>query len=454
MRHHRVGDFRLVLASAGFSCLAIVAFCACDEDVTHGASAQEDAGTVDAPADLPDAAESETLDAGDGAPPFDPSNVPVDCAGEPCVLELAAGFNHFCARMSGGRVQCWGANDFGALGTGAPPDNPNPDETSDPTRPAVVTDLTDVVQLSAAGNTTCAARKDGSVRCWGANDYGQLGLDADGGQRSEGDVHAYAMPVGLGGASAVRVDVGERSACVVLVSGGLSCWGSNMNRQLARSTSEAVLGPGLADLAGFTVVRTSSSPYSTYALTPAGELLSWGKLAARYGSLDPDPVPAVIPSLDGVSDVSVGDSHACAIAKGRVHCWGTGLYGALGTGVGSDVVLPMHAVMQSDAYAQQLSVSRRTTCVRLTDGTIQCSGEANRGQLGIEPDAGGERIFALRQAANFTDYAVQVMTSDASTCALLRNGTVKCWGSNEHGQLGQGSHDTDPHPMPLTVTFR
>jgi len=454
MRHHRAADSRLLLASAGFSCLAMVAFCACGEDVTHGASTEGDSGTVDAPANLPDAAEAETPDASDGAPPFDPSNVPVECAGEPCVLELAAGFNHFCARMSDGRVQCWGANDFGVLGTGASPDNSNPDEVSDPTKPAVVTDLTDVVQISAAGNTTCAARKDRSVRCWGANAYGQLGLEADGGPQSDRDVHAYAIPVALGGASAVRVDVGQRSACAVLVSGGLSCWGSNLNSQLARPTSEAVLGPGLADLSGFTVVRSSSSPYSTYAITPAGELLSWGKLAGRYGSLDPDPVPAVIPSLDGVSDVSVGDSHTCAIAKGRVHCWGAGLYGALGTGLGSDAVLPMHAVMQTAAYAQQISVSRRTTCVRLTDGTVQCSGEAKWGQLAIDPDADGERIFALRQAAHFADCAVQVMTSDASTCALLHNGTVKCWGSNEHGQLGQGKLDADPHPMPLTVTFR
>ena len=454
MRHHRAVDSRLLLASAGLSLLASFVVCACDEDVTLGASTQDDAGTVDAPVDLPDAAESETLDAGDGAPPFDPSNVPVECAGEPCVLELASGFNHFCARMSDGRVQCWGANDFGALGTGASPDNPNPGEPSDSTQPAVVTDLTDVVQISAAGNTTCVARKDRSVRCWGANDYGQLGLEADGGPLSEGAVHDYAMTVALGGASALRVDVGERSVCAVLVSGGLSCWGSNMNRQLARSTSDAVLGSGLADLAGFTVVRTSSSPYSTYALTPSGELLVWGKLAGRYGSLDPDPVPAVIPSLDGVSDVSASDSHACAIAKGRVHCWGSGLYGALGTGLGSDVVLPAHAAIQADAYPQQISVSRRTTCVRLTDGTIHCSGEANWGQLGIELDAGGERVFALGQAAHFIDYAVQVRTSDTSTCALLRNGTVKCWGSNEHGQLGQGTHDTDPHPIPLMVTFR
>lgn len=454
MRHHRAVDSRLLLASAGLSCLAMVAVCACDQDVTLGASAQEDAGSVDAPSDLPDAAESEPLDAGDDAPPFDPSDVPVACAGEPCVLELAAGFDHFCARMSDGRVQCWGANDFGALGTGAPPDDPDPDEASEPTRPSVVTGLTDVVQVSAAGNTTCAARKDRSVRCWGANDHGQLGLEADGGPRSDHDVHAYAMPVALGGASAARVDVGQRSACAVLVSGGLSCWGSNLNSKLARSTSEAVLGPGLADLAGFTVVRTSSSPYSTYALTPAGELLVWGKLAGRYGSLDPDPIPAVIPSLDGVSAVAVGDSHACAIAKGRVHCWGSGLHGALGTGLGGDVVLPTHAAMQTDARAQQLSVSRRTTCVRLTNGTIQCSGEAISGQLGIAPDAGSERIFALRPAELFVDYAVQVMTSDASTCALLRDGTVKCWGSNEHGQLGQGTLDTNPHPTPLTVTFR
>ncbi len=453
MKQHRVLDRPRALLAPALSCVAVVAFCACGDDEARPVFTESDSGSVTPPVDTPDPSPPDGGDGGDAAPPFDPSNVPVKCAIEPCVLQLAAGHNHLCARMSDATVQCWGANDYGAVGNGAPPGDGGERGPGDTSSPAVVPDLTDVRQISAAANATCATRGDGSVYCWGANDYGQLGLEAERPQ-SDRDMHAYAMPVALGGESAVRVDLGQRSACAVLKGGGLSCWGANQRRQLARPTTDAVLGPGRADLVGFVAVRAGSSEVSTYAITDTGALLSWGTLAGRYGSLNPDPVPAVIPSLDGVSDVAVGAAHTCAIANGSVYCWGSGAYGALGTGLPSNATLPAHAVMKTSAYAQQLSVSRRTTCVRLTDGSIQCAGEAKWGQLGIDPPTDRERVFALRPAEKFTGYAVQVVTTDTSTCALLQDGSVRCWGSNEYGQLGQGSLDTDPHPTPVTVTFR
>ncbi|MCW5836229.1 MAG: hypothetical protein KIS78_27765, partial [Labilithrix sp.] len=402
---------------------------------------------------------------------------PVVCAVTPCAVELAAGASHVCARMAAGDVRCWGDDTFGSIGNGAPPpdagtddggkdddpkgdpdDDPKGDPDDDPkadtTRPTAVTHVAGATQISAAHRTTCARIDDGSVRCWGGNAHGQLGL-AVAPAIADDLPHPYASPVALTGA-AKRVDVGQRSACAVLADGALACWGSNERLQLAR-LERGVLGPGAGDLAGFAVTRASASEVTTYGLTATAggvKLLSWGALGGRQGSLDPDPVPAILPALDDVQDVAVGPTHACAIAGGSVYCWGSSTKYALCTGLPSSEPEPAHAILRTLAYPQQIAVSRNGTCVRLTDGTLQCCGDASRGQLAIPAADGGSSALSFTPATGFVGYAVQVVTTDLATCALLKSGAVECWGGNAHGELGRGTRDDDPHPTPERVSFQ
>jgi len=439
------------------SLFAVVACDSTEERPAYEGDAGPDAGPEP---NLPPSPTPETD--GGGGPSFDASPEPVDCEVSPCVVELAAGANHVCARLSTGDVRCWGDDSYGAVGNGAPDkdkdkdkddDGPVKPEREDTSRPVRVTEVSEVTQLSAAYRTTCARRADGAVLCWGGNEHGQLGLAASPGA-SDDLPHPYRHHVELG-AGASRVDVGQRSVCALLASGELSCWGFNDRMQLARTDAERVLGPGASDMAGFVVSRTAGSDTSGYGLTKDGGLLSWGALAAREGSIDPDPVPALVLTLSKVHDVAVGPTHGCAIADGSVYCWGSSQKYALCTGLPSTERLPAHAILQTTAFPQQLAVSRNSTCVRLTNGTLQCCGEATRGQLAVDPpDGGGSSVMAFTRAENFDGYAVQVVATDVSTCALLRSGAVQCWGGNEHGELGQGTRDSDPHPVPATVSFQ
>jgi alpha-tubulin suppressor-like RCC1 family protein len=82
------------------------------------------------------------------------------------VAEIAAGGYHTCARLSDGTVRCWGHNEYGQLG-----DNTQTSRLV----PVAVSGLSGVAEIVAGASHTCARLSDGTVRCWGNNDYGQLG---------------------------------------------------------------------------------------------------------------------------------------------------------------------------------------------------------------------------------------------------------------------------------------
>jgi len=76
------------------------------------------------------------------------------------VVQLVAGTAHFCARRADGTVWCWGHNDYGQLGDGT---------REDATVAAPVKKLVDATQIAAGGDRTCASRQKGGVVCWGAD---------------------------------------------------------------------------------------------------------------------------------------------------------------------------------------------------------------------------------------------------------------------------------------------
>ncbi|WP_169927936.1 RCC1 domain-containing protein [Labilithrix luteola] len=153
-----------------------------------------------------------------------------------------------------------------------------------------------------------------------------------------------------------------------------------------------------------------------------------------------------------MSDFAVGELHGCGVSQGTVYCWGANTAQALCTGLPDSEQEPRLAPPSNDARGQQISVSRSNTCARMTDGTVQCCGDDRHGQLG-RGDSGAPRS-AFRPVISLADHVVHVVTSDGSACALVQGGAVKCWGSNEYGELGGQTRDGLRHPQPSQVTFR
>lgn len=434
----RVSSLALGLLSAGS--LVVVA---CSDDKTETFDPTPDASDASV-ANLPETAapaKDGGADVVDARAPFDPTDQKVTCSGANCVTQLVAGDHHFCARFDDGTVECWGGDDYGALGRG---------DEAEPTSKRV-TGLEHISQISAAGSTTCALSSAGAVSCWGSNSRGQLGQIADPG--FDEDRHAAPLEVLLPGA-ALRVDVGPGGACAILAD-GTHCWGDDTYGQLARETFGGVDSPGPADLQGAPVARTAIGQTTGFALTTTGDLRSFGalsgwegELSGRVSSISPDPTPATI--LAGVSSFSI-TSHGCAVANGVAHCWGRDDRGALCTGLPDPFEQkPRVAPTSGAAYPQRITTSGNTTCARMTDGTVQCCGTDDRGQLGREK--AGEFSTFFVAATSFTEQAVDVASGLTTVCALVQDGTIACWGGNGAGELGQAPDDS-PHPTPVKVAF-
>lgn len=473
---------------AGLAAVATVVACSSSDDGRESFDDTPDSGF----ASLPEAAADPEASTGDASPipkpPFDPADEAVVCASAtaPCAVQLVAGEHHFCARMSDGTARCWGDGTSGTLGyVDAGPGDGGKDggdaskDGGDAGAAAfvvgTVTGLSGATQLGAGGSTTCALVGDGGVRCWGANDHAQLGLKVSP-VVSDDAAHptpaAVALPSG-----ATRVDVGQRGACAVLATKETWCWGDNTQRQLARSSTVELGGPGKAELGALTLVRTASGTNSAFGVTSTGDVVSWGavagpegSVAARVASVSPDALPLSL-ELAPATSFSVsstlmyrppgggfprpplkGIAHACAVVKGSLYCWGDSLMGALGTGLPEPALAPTLAVVKSEkAWAQQVAAAGDITCVRLTDGSVQCAGDNTRGALGTDPEKPYSMFFA--PATGFKGHAVQVAAAAATVCALVQGGTVQCWGSNELGELGRGTTDEEPHATAQPIGF-
>ena len=206
-----------------------------------------------------------------------PALAPVDVAGLASgVLAVAAGANHSCALTTGGGVKCWGNNASGQVGDGAPP--------ASRLSPVDVAGLASGVAALALGNAhSCALTTGGGVKCWGANDAGQLG---------DGTTQARFTPQDVPGLASGVLALGANGnhTCAVIAGGAVRCWGRNANAQLGNGASDR--RPFAAD-----VMQPDTVPDDFFFTTQAGVPLS-----------TPRTSNAVAPAgLEGVASVSVAN---------------------------------------------------------------------------------------------------------------------------------------------------
>ncbi len=346
------------------------------------------------------------------------------------VDEIALGNSHACAVLYDGRVKCWGLGSFGQLGLGdtmTRGDDPNEMGTS---LPAVSLGTGRIgVHVSLGGAHSCALLDDKTMKCWGLDTDAQLGqgdLLARGDGPSEmGDA---LLPIKLGtGRTVTAIGTGAKHSCAVLDDGTLKCWGRNADGQL-----------GLGD----TVTR--------------------GKAISEMG----DALPAVSLGVGRKAQaVAGGLSHTCALlTDGHVKCWGLNDAGQLGlgdkishgNGVGAmGDNLPV-VDLGTNRTASQIALGYSHSCALLDDSTVKCWGANGSGQLGQgDVQNRGDVPGQLGDALAPIDLgpgkkAIAIAAAGFYSCALLDDHTLKCWGYNANGELGQGDATTrgnDPNEL-------
>jgi alpha-tubulin suppressor-like RCC1 family protein len=176
----------------------------------------------------------------------------------------------------------------------------------------------------------------------------------------------------------------------------------------------------------------------------------WGGDYREHGTYY-DVMPACIPGLAGVTSISAGVEHTCAvIADGRIECWGNNEFGKLGNGSTDTSWTPV-TVDGLSGRARAVAAGGGSTCALLDDGSVECWGDNSDGELGD-----GTRTSRLTPAPvdglwlhDVTAIANGGWGSDASACALRSTGTVECWGGNTYGTLGDGTTRGRSVPRPV-----
>lgn len=352
-------------------------------------------------------------------------------------LGISAGFEHACAVMSDRTVRCWGYNGAGELGNNS---------TVASSVPVTATVVSTVAAISAGSLHTCALLAGGTVQCWGDNANGQLG---------NGTTTDSLSAVNVSGLStAISICAGNNYTCAVLASGVIQCWGGNPCGNLGNgNTTDSnvpVTVSGISNALG-----VAPGVDHTCAWTADGHAYCWG--CNDYGQLGNGsindsavPVETYDDQMYPVTAVSSGADYSCALGvNGVAYCWGLNDYGTLGNGqtyngLGYFNWAPVAVLGISSATG--ISAGYSNACAVLADGTVQCWGLNNHGGLGNGSTGG---IIASPVSVLGLSQAVAVAAGSEYSCALSP-GAVTCWGDNVYSDLGNGTTTESSIPTPVT----
>jgi alpha-tubulin suppressor-like RCC1 family protein len=364
---------------------------------------------------------------------------------------ISTGDYHTCALILDGTVQCWGGNTYGQLGDGTSTGPQTCYGAGCSTTPVMVSGISTATAISAGSEHTCALLSDGSVQCWGWNSDGQLGIGTNTGPQTCNSFGCSTTPVPASGIStAIAISAGGYHTCALLSDGTVQCWGSNSNGQLGNgSTTDSFIPVTVSGISTATTITTGK--YHTCAILSGGAVQCWGRNAYGQlgdGSTTDSSIPVTIP-LIGVTAISAGVAHTCALlSDDTVQCWGDNTYGQLGNGTIPKTFPPWVSspvTVSGIATATAISAGGGHTCALLSDGTVQCWGGNDSGQLGNGTNTGSQACYPLvcsgiPVTVSGISTAIAISAGNEHTCAVLSDGTVQCWGENNAGQLGNGTN--------------
>jgi alpha-tubulin suppressor-like RCC1 family protein len=358
----------------------------------------------------PSDASTADVDATDAAVELDASDAAPDASFSLPPQRLAVGDEHACLVDDVGHVRCWGRNNFGQLGYG--------DTQTRGDAPGEIEALVDIdiggmaVAVAAGWQHSCVLLTDGKVRCWGKGSALGYGMTTN-----RGDVPGTMPPpaVDLGGGSARQIVTSRDDTCALMSNGDVRCWGDDTG-------------------------ATSSNG------APAGKLgLAGVGMILGDGPGEMPPAPLVLPG-PAVALTAAQDAFCALLESGGVTCWGSGEHGVVGSGsrdnIGDDAnEWPPPLVSLGSIVVSSIAGGGHVICVRSQQGGVYCWGRNDRYTIGGSTDAalviGGDPGTMPPPVLPLGALALSSLRLGFNhACGLTAAGAVHCWGINSYGNVG------------------
>lgn len=396
------------------------------------------------------------------------------------VESFSLGRGHTCAKVSDGRVACWGNGSSGQLGDG---------DVLGRETPVTVLDLGQSVAsatLVAAGGAHTCAIVAGEVYCWGS-----------GGHRQNASPTAQnrLRPEKLLISEVTSLSAGLEHTCVVLESGSVECWGNQLDGRFGMGQLVQVGGepvedgvngahPALVNVSGIidpdsggideddigaggtggtqaqrpfiSATQVAAGAYHTCVLEDERVYCAGYNGNFQLGVGEDDDIFqslyfVEVPGLDNVSQISTHSDTTCALRLGQVYCWGSNDMGQIGLSYDDADAVGVPRLIPSLTDVTEIAVGGSFVCARV-EGTIFCWGENTQGQLGYASDPDEDFPHSTTPVAIPGVSEASALGAGATHACVVVPAGLHCWGGNSFGQLGRGSRSSQAYPTPVLVT--
>ncbi|MGO8673906.1 MAG: choice-of-anchor tandem repeat GloVer-containing protein [Capsulimonadaceae bacterium] len=433
---------------------------------------------------------------GDGSTVDSDVPVPVTGLGGDIVTAVAGGLGHSMALTSSGSVYAWGDDQYGELGNGSTTNSSFPVRVLDPAD-SINYFFSQVTAISAGGEHSMAEGPGGAIRSWGLNASGELGDGTLASSNTDVSVHGmngvvsmsagwthslavagigspltagynYCGELGDGNTTNSSVPMQVKSLTfnltgVITIGGGsahtlaiqsdgtLWSWGDNQYGQLGIGTTTDTDSPvQVSQSTGLTEPTAIAGGLNHSLAIQSGDVWGWGwNIYGQIGnnSTASVSVPTSVSGLSNVTGIAAGDNHSLAVeSNGSVWAWGVNEYGQLG--------LPAEDPIESKVPVQVSGVSGMTAVAGgsghsvglRSDGTVRAWGLNTSGQLG---NGSVTSSYSPVTVSGLTDVTA-IAAGGLHTIALRSDGTVWCWGDNQYGELGNGTMANSSVPTQVT----
>ncbi|APV50553.1 hypothetical protein BWI17_13160 [Betaproteobacteria bacterium GR16-43] len=316
-------------------------------------------------------------------------------------------------------------------------------------------DFTAAAYTTGGSLHTCSLTTSGGVKCWGGNGLNQVGASSPD-RTTPIDARNLVADV-------VKLTVGANHNCVVLNTGAMKCWGLNNRGQLGVGTNSSGLFVGLGSVvgigAGSNVIAVATGDDHTCVILGAapgdgsGEVRCWGLNASgQLGdgtTTDRNSSVGVVGLAAPATAIAAGTSHTCALlVDATIQCWGGNAGGQLGNGSNAGSVSPVTVTWTGGGFPVKIAAAAESTCAISGTATLRCWGVNVDGRLG---DGTTENRNVPTDVVGLAGLVDGVAPGAFHTCAWRADGALYCWGRNASGQLGNGSFEDSTTPV-LTLS--